>query len=73
MHWALKENPYMESSDLSGKQKRIKVEITGKNKLIINHALGSRPIRLASLEVMIGMLNKIKRPKLKNTAAPIFF
>lgn len=38
-----------------------------------NQVLGLRPRRLASRDVMIGILNKNKAPKLKNIIAPILF
>jgi len=50
---------------------RMNVEITGNKIPITNHILGSLPIRKASLEVIIGILNKKSIPILKNNAAPI--
>jgi hypothetical protein len=58
-------------SDLSGKKKRINVAITGNTIPIKNQILGSRPIRFANLDVMMGMQNKTMSPMPINVAAPI--
>jgi len=63
---------YFLSGDLSGRKNKINVPINGNTKPITNHSLLFLPIRFASFDVISGMLNNIKTPKLKNSTAPIF-
>ena len=59
------------SSDKSGRNKTIKVAITGNKIPITNQILGFLPIRLANFEVIIGTLSKNVSPKLIIITAPI--
>jgi hypothetical protein len=61
------------STDKSGKQNKIIDAIPGKSKPIKNHINGDRPIRLAKVAAINGILKAAKIPREINNAAPILF